>query len=59
MYNQQAAALAAAQYSLGGFPSAGSAASYYGTPQPTGGAPQYAYPNYGAYQQPTTNDSHQ
>ncbi|XP_065212371.1 far upstream element-binding protein 3 isoform X1 [Planococcus citri] len=59
MYNQQAAALAAAQYSLGGFPSAGSAASYYGTPQPTGGAPQYAYPNYGAYQQPATNDSHQ
>lgn len=59
MYNQQQAVALNAQYgNLGGFPTA-SAPGYYGTPQPTGGAPQYAYSNYGACQQPSANDSHQ
>lgn len=57
LYSQQAAL--AAQYGLGGFPTSASAQGYYGTPQPQGSAPQYAYPNYGAYQQPASNDSHQ
>lgn len=42
---------------LGGFPTAASNQGYYGG-QPSGGGPQYGYPNYGAYPQSSASDSH-